>query len=106
VNSSKIEKARELFQQGVQVDPTNAYIFRAWAIMEKEQGDIEKALELFQQGTEANPTNVSILHDWAIMEKDQGKIEKARELFQKRVNSSSKAIKSTQEIFKYGRLGQ
>jgi len=84
IRRGDIATSRRLFQQGVQVDPTNAYIFRAWAIMEKEQGDIEKARELFQQGYQADPRNAIILSAWATMEKEQGDgdIEKAREFFQ------------------------
>ena len=87
-----IVASRQLFQQGVQVDPTNAYIFRAWAIMEKEQGNVEKARELCQQGYQADPRNAPMLMTWAIMEKEQGNIEKARELFQKGYQAESTYI--------------
>ena len=86
------ERARELFQQALQVDPKHSHTFQAWALMEKEQGNHERARELFQQGAQADPRSGHILLAWALMEKEQGNYERARELFQQVAQTDPKNV--------------
>lgn len=46
-----LDRARELFQQGVWADPNSRntlYVFHAWAVLEKRAGNAGLARELFK----------------------------------------------------------
>ncbi len=44
------DRARQLFQQAAQADPTNAPTLQAWALMEAQRGQPQRALEILAQG--------------------------------------------------------
>jgi tetratricopeptide (TPR) repeat protein len=51
------KQARQLFKLAAEIDPKNALVYQAWAIMEKDAGDQERARDLFHQAAQANPKN-------------------------------------------------
>jgi Tfp pilus assembly protein PilF len=53
-----LEKARELFQQGVWADPSStdvARVFQAWGVLEQQAGAMVLARELFRCAVKADP---------------------------------------------------
>lgn len=73
------DKARELFERGIQIDSQHAPIFHAWATMEEQLGDYNRARDLFNAGVEAAPSSVALLKAWSTMELRLGHIEKSIE---------------------------
>ena len=55
-----LDRARELFQQGVWADPTSASVakvFHAWGVLEKHAGNVNLARELFRCAVKADPNS-------------------------------------------------
>lgn len=53
-----LERARELFQQGVWADPGSAgvaLVFQAWGVLEQAAGNMQLARELFRCAVKADP---------------------------------------------------
>ena len=74
------EGARALYRIATDTDPINAFIWHAWAMMEKEQGNIGTtdqaytARWLFKRGTDADSTDAPVWQAWAMLEKEQNNI--------------------------------
>lgn len=53
-----VERARQLFQQGVWADPRSrdtVYVFHAWGCLERDAGNIPLARELFKAAIKVDP---------------------------------------------------
>ena len=63
-----VNRARELFEKGVEADPKHAPVWQAWALMEEKAGDVNRARELFEKGVEADPKSAPTWQAWARLE--------------------------------------
>jgi predicted Zn-dependent protease len=45
--AGKPERARQLFDRGMKVDPGNPYIAHAWGQLERKEGNLDRARELY-----------------------------------------------------------
>lgn len=66
-----LDKARELFQQGVWADPSStdvARVFQAWAVLEQQAGNSSLARELFRCAVKADPKSEP---SWQVRVKDK-----------------------------------
>ena len=53
-----LDKARELFQQGVWAEPGSrdvAKVFQAWGVLERKAGNVELSRQLFKCAIKADP---------------------------------------------------
>ena len=76
----QVEEARHLFRMAVDIDPTDAAPWQAWALREKgwnNRGDCKtpfSARWLFQKALEADPNHLHSLQAWAMLERDDGNL--------------------------------
>lgn len=59
--AGNLDRARELFQQGVWAQPGSkdvTYVWQAWGILEAEAGDPQLARQLFKCAVKADPDSV------------------------------------------------
>ncbi len=78
-----VERARELFQQGVWADPRSrdtVWVFHAWGCLERGQGNLQLARELFKAAIKVEPKADKVWFTWIAMETDGGFAERADEL--------------------------
>lgn len=52
-------RAREMYNEGLESCPGNAYLLQALGILEQRQGDLSLAMELFKKATRLDPTHVA-----------------------------------------------
>lgn len=55
------ERARALFAQAVDAQPSSAYVHQAWGCMEMEAGALVRARELLHTAHKLQPDNVAVL---------------------------------------------
>ena len=80
-----IQRARELIQRGVRLNPADRSLLQALARLEANDGNIRVARQYFAAGTKLDPSHQQNWQAWGVAEFRAGNIEKARELFQRGV---------------------
>ena len=89
-------RARELFARSVELDPTHAAAYHAWAVFERSKGRFAKARRLFRECRRADPTRAATSQAWALLEVDDRNFTEARKLFADAVDADGSHAPSWQ----------
>ncbi|KAI0561935.1 TPR repeat containing protein [Gracilaria domingensis] len=81
-------EADQLFTHALQINPSSAPTYQAYASFAARRGSLQLARELFEKGARVDPSHAPIWHAWAVMEQKHARYHVARELFQKGVNAA------------------
>eukprot|EP00899_Mesostigma_viride_P022732 jgi/Mesvir1/3643/Mv14939-RA.2 len=99
--NKNVDAARKLLQTGSALNPRDAALLQAWALLEYESGNSVRARELFEAGVVADPKHQPVWQAWAVMEWKLGHIAEARQLFQRGVWAAPDS-KNVARVFQVG----
>lgn len=91
-----LQRARDLFQLGLLVDPRHGPLYHAYGSMEMRQGNVTGSREIFFLGIQRNSSDLStIYHGWGLLELREGNVNKAAEIFRTAIEL---CIRGTREL--------
>ena len=103
VQQKDYNKAREVYENGTRATGSeNAYLWQAFATLEKKAGNVQQARKYFDAAVIANPKHAAAWHGWGELEREEGNYQRARDLFLKGV---MKVPKSNASAHLYHSLG-
>lgn len=103
VQQKDYNKAREVYENGTRATGSeNAYLWQAFATLEKKAGNVQQARKYFDAAVIANPKHAAAWHGWGELEREEGNYQRARDLFLKGV---MKVPKSDASAHLYHSLG-
>ena len=77
-----IDRARDLFVQGVAKCPNNVYILHAWGHLEQKYGNETAARDCWSQAVALDPLNAYVCHALSNLEKRLRNFDRAREILE------------------------
>ena len=81
------------------MNPRDAALPQAWALLEEEKGDLESARKLFKRASRADPSHLYVWQAWGCMEQRAGSLDAARELFQQGIWAAPPRARDTSLVF-------
>ena len=103
VHQKEFAKARGVYENGTRATGSeNAYLWQAFATLERKAGNVQEARKYFDAAVVANPKHAAAWHGWGELERAEGNYQRARDLFLKGV---MKVPKSEASAHLYHSLG-
>ena len=103
VHQKEFAKARGVYENGTRATGSeNAYLWQAFATLERKAGNVQEARKYFDAALVANPKHAAAWHGWGELERAEGNYQRARDLFLKGV---MKVPKSEASAHLYQSLG-
>jgi tetratricopeptide (TPR) repeat protein len=86
VQQKDFNKAREVYENGTRATGSeNAYLWQAFATLERKAGNVQQARKYFDAAVIADPKHAAAWHGWGELERAEGNYQRARDLFLKGV---------------------
>ena len=84
---ARVQRARELFEEGLKADPTHGPLYNAYANMEARHHRVGAAREVLRRGVANSCSDMAhVWHGLAVLELRQGNIDEARSMFRKGID--------------------
>jgi len=90
---------RKMFAKAMMLNPGDAALPQAWAVLEGKAGNAERARQIFDECTQRHPRHLPAWQAWGVMERRCGNLDKARELFQAGIWADPSQSQRVAEIF-------
>ena len=90
---------RKMFEKAMALNPGDAALPQAWAVLEARAGNVARARQIFEACTRRHPRHLPTWQAWGVMERMAGELDRARELFQAGIWADPSQSQRVAEIF-------